>query len=49
MIAMVNQDCNLRDIHTLASKVIDIGTEHLNQSLIIRDTSFGAMSKEWKP
>ncbi|CAA9578319.1 hypothetical protein AVDCRST_MAG81-2545 [uncultured Synechococcales cyanobacterium] len=45
---MVEQNCNLGNVHRLSPKVIKIATEQFDQTLVVRDIGFRAMSEEGK-
>ena len=45
---MVNQDGDLGERDRFPSELINMSTQHLNQSSIICDMRLGAMGKEWK-
>lgn len=49
MVSVVEQDCNLRDVNGFRPKVIQIAAEQFDQSLVIGNIGFSAMSEEWKP
>lgn len=49
VIAVVEQDGNLRDVDGFRLEIIDVERQHLNQSSIIGDIGFGAMDEKGKP
>ena len=46
VIAVVEQNGNLRDIDRFSAKVIEVVTQQFNQALVIRHTRFGAVGKK---
>jgi len=48
VIPVVEQNCNLGDVNRFSPEVIKIATEKFDQSLVVRDIGFRAMSEAGK-
>ena len=49
MVAMVEQNRNLGNVHRLGTEIVEVVCEHLNQTGIVRNICFGTVGKEGKP
>ena len=48
MIAVVKQNCDLRNIDWLGTKVVQVVAEHLNQTLVVSDVCFCTGREKWQ-
>lgn len=48
MVAMIQQDRNLGNVHRFRAEIVDVVRQHFNESSIIRNVCFRAVRKERK-
>ena len=49
VIAMIQQEGDLGNVHRFCPEVVDIVRQHLNQSRIIGEIRASTVREEWKP